>query len=354
MTPPLGIIEGYFGTPWTWQDRTHVMQTLAQYGYSFFIYAPKADGSLRRNWQSDFSPEQTRHLTDFAASCKASGVRFGVGLSPYEAFVDFNADVRAALIHKVHQLNDVGVEQLAILFDDMHGAQDDLADQQAEILRVVQGETSASHLLTCPSYYTDDPVLDRVFGNRPAGYLDALGKKLDSSIGIFWTGEEVCAREFSCGHLDRVAEILQRKPVLWDNYPVNDGARMSQFLHLRGFTGRPSTIAPFISAHAINPALQAHLTLIPALTLAASYAQAERYEYRSATQVAATKLFGDDIAQLLERDMMALCDAGLDQLGQRADKLRDTYSKIDHPAAREIIAWLDGAYRISQDVVMTQ
>jgi hypothetical protein len=52
--------------------------------------------------------------------------------------------------------------------------------------------------------------------------------------------------------------------------------------------------------------------------------------------------------------MMALCDAGLDQLGQRADKLRDTYSKIDHPAAREIIAWLDGAYRISQDVVMTQ
>jgi hyaluronoglucosaminidase len=354
MTPALGIIEGYFGTPWTWADRTHVMQTLAKHGYDYFIYAPKADSSLRRNWQADFTADQKQQLTGFAAACKSSAVRFGVGLSPYEAFADFNADVRAALVRKIHQLNDVGVQQLAILFDDMHGAQDDLADQQAEILRVVQGETSATHLLMCPSYYTDDPVLDRVFGARPAGYLEALGTKLDQRIGIFWTGEEVCAREFSCGHLDRVAETLQRKPVLWDNYPVNDGARMSQFLHLRGFTGRPADMAKHVTAHAINPALQAHLTLIPALTLADSYRQGQKYEYRAATHAAAVTLFGAELALLLERDMMAFCDTGLDQLGSRADKLRATYAAIDHPAAKEIIAWLEGSYRISNDVVMTQ
>jgi hyaluronoglucosaminidase len=353
-TPPLGIIEGYFGTPWTWDARTTVMRTLKPHGYDFFTYAPKADACLRRDWQSDFTPDHAETLTRFAADCREADVRFGLGLSPYEAFLDFNAEVRAALVRKIKQINAIGAEELAILFDDMHGAQDDLAVQQAEILRVVQGETSARKIIMCPSYYSDDPVLDRVFGARPEKYLTQLGALLDPAIGIFWTGEEVCSREYSCGHLRRVSEILQRKPVLWDNYPVNDGARMSQFLHIRGATGRPASIGAEISAHAINPALQAHLTMIPAITLSRSYAQGPAYEYRAATQEAAVLLFGTQLACMIEADLLALCDIGLDKLGARADKMRDRYKKIDHPAAVEIVAWLDGAYRISDDVVMTQ
>ena len=95
-----------------------------------------------------------------------------------------------------------------------------------------------------------------------------------------WTGEEVCAREFSPGHLARVAGQLRRKPFLWDNYPVNDGARMSQHLHLRAFTGRPASIAPHIAGHGINPASQPVLSRIPALTLAESYRAGDFYEYR--------------------------------------------------------------------------
>ena len=42
-----------------------------------------------------------------------------------------------------------------------------------------------------------------------------------------------------------IGEAMRRKPFLWDNYPVNDGPRMSQFLHLRAFTGRGAAIAAF-------------------------------------------------------------------------------------------------------------
>ena len=52
------------------------------------------------------------------------------------------------------------------------------------------------------------------------------GRLLDPAIGMFWTGPETCAREYTPGHLARVAEQMGRKPFLWDNYPVNDGARM--------------------------------------------------------------------------------------------------------------------------------
>src|SRR6202012_4952956 len=119
-----------------------------------------------------------------------------------------------------------------------------------------------------PTYYTDDPLLDRIFGKRPKNYLEDIGKKLAPEIEIFWTGEEVCSRKMGVGHVKRVGKQRRRKPFLWDNYPVNDGPRMSQFLHLRAFTGRPQAIASRLAGHAINPALQPTLSLIPVLTLA--------------------------------------------------------------------------------------
>lgn len=111
--------------------------------------------------------------------------------------------------------------------------------------------TRASRVIMCPTYYSDDRMLDVVFGQRQSGYLDELGRKLDPHVGVYWAGEEICAREFSPGHLARVAESLRRKPTLWDNDPVNDGLSMSCFTHLRGFTGRPGAIGAHVAAHAL-------------------------------------------------------------------------------------------------------
>jgi hypothetical protein len=195
----------------------------------------------------------------------------------------------------------------------------------------------------CPTYYSEDRMLDVVFGERPPGYLDELGRRLDPRVGVYWTGEEICTREFSADHLVRVAEALRRKPTLWDNYPVNDGPRMSRFLHLRGFTGRPSAIGSHVAAHAINPALQPHLSLIPAATLAASYREGTAYCYMSAFRTAAIALAGADLAGMLEHDLHALQDRGLDLLGGDRDRLRQRYAAVDHPMAAEVVRWLDGA-----------
>jgi hyaluronoglucosaminidase len=184
--------------------------------------------------------------------------------------------------------------------------------------------------------------------------VETLGAMLDPSIDVFWTGEEVCSRAFSATNLDRIAERLRRKPILWDNYPVNDGKHMSRRLHVRAFTGRPSSIGDSIAAHAINPALQPVLTRIPALTLSESYRLGASYEYGRALAQAASDVLGADLAALLLEDIGAVQDVGLDQLGTDADRLRRRYSASDHPAAREIIAWLDGQYRFSADLVVPQ
>ncbi len=344
----LGLVEGYYGKPWSWAERRAVVEALIPHGYRFFLYAPKADAFLRRRWQEPHPQAAAAELQAFSAFCRAAGVRFGVGLSPYEIYRDFGPAAKDALAAKLAQLDALGLDDLAILFDDMRGDLPDLAANQVEIVHWIAERTTARRVIVCPSYYTDDSILDRVFGQRPENYLEDLGAGLDPAIEVFWTGEEVCAREFSPGHLERVGRQLRRKPLLWDNYPVNDGPLMSPFLHLRGFTGRPASIGAQIAGHAVNPALQPTLSLIPAITLARSYAQGEAYEYVRAFQDAARQVLGADLAAAVERNITQFQGFGLDRLtDENMSRMRPRYASFDHPAAREIVAWLDGAYRIS-------
>ncbi|SFR46555.1 beta-N-acetylglucosaminidase [Marinobacter gudaonensis] len=355
MTTTLGIIEGFYGPMWTWEERRHLVRTLAPHGYGFYLYAPKADLYLRRKWQQPHPPAVAAELADFARFCRQQGMRFGVGLSPFEVFNRFDDEARTALAHKLELLERMDIDELAILFDDMTADTPDLARSQVDIVDWVRESTGIARLSVCPSYYSDDPVLDRVFGERPADYLETLGRKLDHSVNIFWTGEEVCSREISPGHLKRVGDLLGRKPVLWDNYPVNDGDRMSQHLHLRAFTGRPAANAAHLAGHGINPALQPTLTAIPAITLAESYRLGPAYQYGQAFRNVSREVLGRDLAAQLQADLLVLQDAGLGRISdEKRQSLQHTYDAFDHPAANEILRWLAGEYRVTDEMVATQ
>ncbi len=351
-TPPLGVIEGYYGRPWSWEMREAQARFLAAHGYGFYIYAPKADAYLRRRWREDHPAGEADSLARMARACADVSVAFGVGLSPYEAWRDFGEETKVALARKLAFFAQAGVTDLALLFDDMKGDQADLAEAQVRMAHFAAERWAGRRLVVCPTVYTDDPVLRRVFGPTPEGYLDDLGRLLDPAIEVFWTGEEVCSREYSPGHLERVGAQLRRKPTLWDNYPVNDGPGMSPFLYLRAFTGRPATIGPHLAAHAVNPCLQPTLFRIPALTLAQSYAAGDAYEYGQAWERAAREVLGDDLAGLLARHFRLFHDQGLDRLDDETKaRLRGRYAAVDHPAAREVVDWLDDYWRVTQEMM---
>jgi hypothetical protein len=349
MNAELGIIEGYYGKPWSWQERVETSEFLVPQGYKFFIYAPKFDAFLRERWSEEHPHDSMDALINFSSHCRVQGIRFGVGLSPLNIFRDFGTAEKDKLKHKIDTLDAIGLDDLALLFDDMRGDMEGLAEQQTAISHFVAEHTKATRLIVCPTYYSDDIVLDRFFVQRPKNYLEDFGRLLDPKIEVFWTGEEVCAKQIDCAHLKRVSDQLRRKPFLWDNYPVNDGPRMSQYLHLRAFTGRSHKNADHIAAHAINPALQPVLSRIPALTLAESYRAKNKYAYGAAFQKAAKKVLGKDLAARVQGDLLSLQDIGLDRLGERVRKLRERYAAFDHKGAREIVAWLDGYWRITPE-----
>ena len=355
MTPEIGIIEGFYGPQWSWEVRAETITFLAPHGYRFYLHAPKGDPYLRRRWQEAHPPDHAKRLAELSRHCSEAGVRFGVGLSPYEIYLDFDDAARAALSRKLAFLDEIGTRDVAILFDDMRGDLPDLAARQVEIVHWIRERAHADRIIFCPTYYSDDPILDRIFGVRPDGYLEQLGAGLDPTIQVFWTGEEICAAEISPAHLRRVAAALRRKPFLWDNYPVNDSVRMSRTLHVRAFTGRPDTIGELIVAHGVNPALQPVLSRIPALTLIESYRAGADYEYGAALRRAAAEVLGHELGTRVWEDLLTLQDLGVDRLSeqQRAD-LRARYGPFDHDGAREILRWTEGAYQVTKEMVEGQ
>jgi hyaluronoglucosaminidase len=352
MPPKLGLIEGFFGRPWSWSERFAQLPFLSTTGFSFYLYAPKADRYLRRSWRTPFPSDEIERLAAFAQAAAAYDVRLVAGLSPHEAYLDFDAQARQALTDKVAQLMAAGVESLAILFDDMRGDLPDLAARQVEIVDFVAGLTGNAAVLVCPTYYSDDPVLDRVFGQRPDNYLNELGARLDPAVSLMWTGPQVCSPSIAAGHLDQLAETIGRAPMLWDNYPVNDGPRMSRRLHLRAFEGRTCDLGTRLRAHGANAASQAVLSRIPLASLREVY-EAD-YDPQVAFRRAALEVCGPELAARLEADLAALQDVGLDGSEQDLETLRVAYGRLDHSAAREVLAWLDGAYAIDQDELQTQ
>ena len=46
-----GVIEGFYGRPWTEAQRVRMLDWIGQAGMNMFIYAPKDDIHIRARWR---------------------------------------------------------------------------------------------------------------------------------------------------------------------------------------------------------------------------------------------------------------------------------------------------------------
>ncbi len=345
-TPPLGIIEGFFGRSWSWADRKSYAKFLALNEFNFYIYAPKDDVYLRKSWQQDWPSEVKQNLIDLRNTYGANKIDFGIGLSPYEIYIDNTRDNRSRLIERVKQINELSPDILCLLFDDMRGDIPDLASLQIDYMHMVADATHAKRIIFCPTYYSFDLVLEKVFGSMPKNYWEDLNKHLDKKVDIFWTGEKVCSTEYSIHHLAEVEMLLGRKPFLWDNYPVNDSALKSNLLQLRAMNQSHSQIQHRVSGHALNPMNQPWLSQLPLASLPCAYHEQHNYQPEQTFAKVAMELCGDDVAKALLRDLPLLQDKGLAKMsGEEKIELLKRYSAFpENPFCIEIVDWLNGAY----------
>ena len=335
-----GVIEGFYGRPWCVDTRLAYADYLAQMGLNTYLYCPKADPWLRRRWQEAWPAQQWRQLVQLAERCRAAGIHWGVGLSPFELYRDYGAVQRGQLRAKLECIAQLRAPLLAILFDDMPGDLDALAARQAEIVADVCHWLPQVRVLVCPTYYSFVPVLERFFGPRPREYWPQLGRDLPESVDVFWTGNAVCSQSVAASDIAAIRDLLGRTVVLWDNYPVNDGATRSNFLYLEPLSRRDPELRAQLGGHLCNPMNQALLSLPALAGLATLYGR----------KACSDRWFDDVLgaptwAQLqVDRELFqrvglsALEDAG------RRGQLARVYARLPGAAAREVAGWLAGEY----------
>ncbi len=349
MDVSIGVIEGFYGRPYCWAERRELIEFLAREGFDHYWYAPKADVHLRACWAEQHASEEAAELRSCGVLCKRLGVAWGVGMSPPSEGDRGVQALQEQLLPRVEQLLGLAIERLALLFDDVHG-HPQLAANQCALAHAVRRRFPELRLALCPTYYTTSSILDRLFGDRPPDYLRQLGQDLDPAVDVFWTGPEVCSQQYPNEHLEEVGALLRRRPWIWDNYPVNDGARMFRFLRLRGFPPRTRDLAERVAGVSANPMSQPWLSRIPLASLPAALKRDIPTDPEEAFREHARRLLPAPLFEQLARDHARFQDGGLDSLTPaEADELVRSYRAFAHPAAHEVVRWLSRETEIGDE-----
>lgn len=339
-----GVIEGFYGKPWSHTSRLAYAPILAQVGLNTCLYCPKGDPWLRRQWQQHWPQQQWRELEELSRAYASAGVAWGVGLSPFELYRHYGSRQRQQLRDKVSRLETLGAPILAVLFDDMPGDVDALADRQAEIVSDISVWLPQVRLLTCPTYYSFDPVLERHFGDRPEDYWACLGRSLPEQVDVFWTGNTVCASTINAQDIQRIHDSLGRPVVLWDNYPVNDGAKRSNFLYTSPLSGRSEGLRPLLGGHLCN-LMNQPITSLPAIS-----GLTKLYIGNTLSASVLQSLLGPQLWALLQRDAELFEHVGLNGLPpDERCSLAAEYAATPGAGGVEVAAWLRGDYAFDPD-----
>ncbi len=281
MSPALtfhrrGIVEGFFGPPWSMSHRASLFEFGAGRGMNTYLYAPKDDPYHRERWQEPYPKAEWKALIELIQIAQRNGIDFVYGFHPGNGLLFSASEPVDQLLAKAARFYEAGVRTFAVLFDDIPSHLEHTEDQgefggslaraEGHWLKKILHRQPASwknlEWWICPSYYTDDPLLARVFGAFEPSFLEKLSEHLPQTVSCLWTGPSVVSKRITLSHVEKMIERLQRRLILWDNYPVND-LTMSAEMHLSPLSGRDARLPELVYGYLNNPLLQEALTVNP-------------------------------------------------------------------------------------------
>lgn len=301
--PLRGIVEGFYGKAWTFDERAGMMSFCRQHNLNAYIYAPKDDPYHRDKWRLSYPPGKFDELKKLVEISKQNGVKFIFAISPgldlnyrgKKADEDFNA-----LMKKFEAMYQIGVRDFAVFFDDLKdekGNHHEDGKAQAKFLNRVQAELNARHkdvfpLITVPTEYFR---FDMLKGNKIKPYTKDFAENLNKKIIVLYTGDGVVCDGITQETFEEVNKIFNREVGIWWNYPVNDysltptGNRNVK-LALGAIEKLPSEK---VQAIFFNPMKQAQLSKI-ALATGADYANSpNNYDAEKSWDKALNEQFGE-------------------------------------------------------------
>ncbi|MEG6569818.1 beta-N-acetylhexosaminidase family protein [Thermoanaerobacterium thermosaccharolyticum] len=229
-----GIIEGFYGEPWSFEDRIDMISFLRRHKMNTYFYAPKDDPYHREKWREPYPPDLLNKLDVLINKCNEKNVDFVFSVSPGNSIKYTDDHDFKLLCEKYDIFANKGVRKFALLLDDIDYElkyEDDIEEFLIpgnahaflcnKVFSYLKDKYNDIEFIMCPTEYHQEEDSD---------YRRSLREKLDKNILVFWTGIGVTAPTITNSDADNISNIYKHELVLWDNYPVNDYSKDNLYL----------------------------------------------------------------------------------------------------------------------------
>ncbi|MFG5857347.1 beta-N-acetylglucosaminidase domain-containing protein [Dysgonomonas sp. Shenzhen-Wh21] len=288
-----GVVEGFYGTPWSFEARLSQIKFYGENKLNTYIYGPKDDPyHSSPHWRYPYPDVEATAIKALVDCSNVNNVDFVWAVHPGKD-IKWNQSDRDSLIVKFEKMYDLGVRSFAVFFDDISG-EGTKADKQAELLNYVnrnfiKSKQDIKPLIMCPTEY------NKSWSNVEKGYLPTLGKELDDDIHIMWTGDRVCT-DIHRTSLEWINPLIDRPAFVWWNFPVSDYVR--DHLLMGCVYGNDTDIAHLMSGFVCNPMERAEASKIAIYSVASYTWNMKKYD--------ADKSWGEAISLLIPNNSEAL------------------------------------------------
>lgn len=241
-----GFIEGYYGNPWSTQDRIDLMEFGGELKMNIYFYAPKDDPKHNAKWRELYTEvrDDNGNLTGgelfdlikpLAEAGERTKCRFGYALhcfmnSPFrfDTQEHYDEDLRI-LKAKYLQGIEAGARQIALLADDASqpsgslGQGNEGGDGYVKLLNDLTDWLKSDEMQQAyPGLQTTIPFCPAAYGNGTGNHAQL--KKLNDSpegVAIIMTGGAIYGTVNST-FLNNFKNNVGRGAYLWVNWPVSD------------------------------------------------------------------------------------------------------------------------------------
>ncbi|GAA0107848.1 MULTISPECIES: beta-N-acetylglucosaminidase domain-containing protein [Clostridium] len=223
-TPIRGFIEGYYGIPWTNEDRMSLMEFGGEFKMTSYIFAPKDDLYHTRKWRELYPEEELAAIAEMVEVGVKSKTKFVWTAHPFMGGFNTNDydNEMIKLKAKFDQLYSVGVRQFGILGDDVGNLDKQIVvNMMNELSEWGKEKGDVYDFVFCPAGYNASWQGDY-------SELNIYDAQFPEDVQIFWTGNSVCApvsqdtlTNFKTHRLEE-GKDSRRSPLFWLNWPVND------------------------------------------------------------------------------------------------------------------------------------
>ncbi|MBL4934237.1 beta-N-acetylglucosaminidase domain-containing protein [Clostridium sp. YIM B02515] len=273
--PYRGSIEGFYGTPWSHQNRLDQIDFYGRMKMNTYIYAPKDDPYHREKWREPYPADKLAQIQELVNKAKENHVDINFAISP-GLTVKFSSDEDfQALVNKAQAMWDIGIRTFSILLDDIDPNLRDAKDiekfgkdsnpsaaAQAYLLNRFQNEFIKTH----PGANPLETVPTEYYVAKHTPYLDRMAELTDPEVVFMWTGPAVVPATITADEAKTIKEVMKHPVLIWYNYPVNDYCRNQLLM------GPEQGLDPELSDNGIvgiisNPMNEAEASKIPVFTI---------------------------------------------------------------------------------------